>query len=73
MTIAKPKILPHSSSASTQPENRHGGADIETRQSTDNHAGVEQQETFNNPLIEGTEGGQPRDGRGSVEGDMAAD
>ena len=68
----KPKAAPQSSAPPTQADHLHGGTDVETGQSTDDHAAVEQLEPRANPLIEGVEGGQPRDGRGSVEGDIDA-
>ena len=65
----KPKAAPQSPAPDTSVE---GGADVETGQSTDDHASVEQLEPRANPLIEGVEGGQPREGRGRVEGDIDA-
>jgi len=69
----KPKTAPQSATKSTQADNLHGGTDVETGQSTDDHSAVEQLEARPNPLIESVEGGQLRDGRGSVESDVAAD
>ena len=65
----RPKTAPQSATKLAQADNLHGGTDVETGQSTDDHSAVEQLEARPNPLIEGVEGGQPRDGRGSVEGE----
>lgn len=64
----KPKTVP----APAEDTSVKGGADVETGQSTDDHAAVEELGPRANPLIDGVEGGQPRDGRGSVEGDIDA-
>ena len=69
----KTKTAPQSATKSAQADDLHGGTDVETGQSTDDHSAVEQLEARPNPLIESVEGGQPRDGRGSVEGDVAVD
>ena len=68
----KPQAAPQQSHPDTQEDNTPNSGDVETGQSTGNHAAVEQLEPRANPLIEGVEGGQPRDGRGSVEGGAAS-